>query len=334
MTERLGVLGGTFDPVHIGHLAAAVNARHALRLDRVLLVVAHHPWQKSGRPLTPADDRLALVEAAVDGHQGLEASRIEIDRPGDTYTADTLDQLHREDADRHLFLIVGTDVAAELHTWKRPDVVARLATLAVVGRGGVDEPERRPRPRMAGRTGRHAPPRHLQLRAPPAPRRRPSRRLPRPRPGNQPHTPAGSVRWRHDDDGLRRPVTNTGDSAPDQVRDWARVAARAAASKGGEETIILEVGKVLAITESFVITSGRNHRQVATIAEEVEAQLKTEAGIRPLRIEGKAQAEWVLLDFGDFVVHAFLDETRHYYDLERLWSDAPRIEWEDSSARS
>jgi nicotinate-nucleotide adenylyltransferase len=140
MSERLGVLGGTFDPVHIGHLAAAVNARHALRLDRVLLVVAHHPWQKSGRPLTPADDRLAMVEAAADGHPGLEASRIEIDRPGDTYTADTLEQLHHQDPDGHLFLIVGTDVAAELHTWKRPDVVARLATLAVVGRGGVDEP--------------------------------------------------------------------------------------------------------------------------------------------------------------------------------------------------
>ena len=129
-------------------------------------------------------------------------------------------------------------------------------------------------------------------------------------------------------------MTITGENGLDQVRDWARVAARAAASKGGDDTIILEVGKVLAITESFVITSGRNTRQVASIAEEVEAQLKAEAGIRPLRIEGKAQAEWVLLDFGDFVVHAFLDETRHYYDLERLWSDAPRIEWEDSSARS
>jgi nicotinate-nucleotide adenylyltransferase len=138
MAERLGVLGGTFDPVHVGHLAAAVNARHTLRLDRVLLVVAHHPWQKSGRPLTPADDRLAMVEAAVAHRPGLEASRIEIDRPGDTYTVDTLEQLHQQDPQSHLFLIVGTDVAAELHTWRRPDTVARLATLAVVGRGGVD----------------------------------------------------------------------------------------------------------------------------------------------------------------------------------------------------
>ena len=128
--------------------------------------------------------------------------------------------------------------------------------------------------------------------------------------------------------------THVGDGGIGQVRDWARIAARAAASKGGEDTIVLEVGRVLAITESFVITSGRNHRQVASIAEEVEAQLKASADIRPLRTEGLQQAEWVLLDYGDFVVHAFLDETRHYYDLERLWSDAPRIEWEDSAARS
>ncbi len=146
MTERLGVLGGTFDPVHIGHLAAAVNARAALGLDRVLLVVAHQPWQKSGRRLTSAADRLAMVEAAVDGRDGLEASRIEIDRGGDTYTADTLEQLTAEDPDRELFLVVGSDVAADLDTWKRPDVVARLATLAVVGRGGGTPGVSRPGP--------------------------------------------------------------------------------------------------------------------------------------------------------------------------------------------
>ena len=120
----------------------------------------------------------------------------------------------------------------------------------------------------------------------------------------------------------------------DQVREWARSAARAAESKGGENTIVLEVGQVLAITDAFVITSGSNHRQVAAIVEEVESQLKESAGISPLRTEGLQHAEWVLLDYGDFVLHAFLDETRTYYDLERLWSDAPRIEWEDSSARS
>src|SRR5881628_2444235 len=95
---RIGVFGGTFDPVHIGHLVAAVNVRHALRLDRVLLVVANVPWQRAGaRVVTPAEDRLAMVAAAVEGIDGLEASALEIDRGGQSYTADTLAELASAD---------------------------------------------------------------------------------------------------------------------------------------------------------------------------------------------------------------------------------------------
>ena len=120
----------------------------------------------------------------------------------------------------------------------------------------------------------------------------------------------------------------------EQVRDWARTAAQAASAKGGEETVIIEVGAVLAITDAFVITSGRNTRQVSTIAEEVEARLKADGGIAPLRVEGLGDNQWVLLDYGDLVIHVFLDETRAFYDLERLWSDAPRVAWEDQAARN
>ena len=91
---------------------------------------------------------------------------------------------------------------------------------------------------------------------------------------------------------------------------------------------------MLAITDAFVITSGRNVRQVKTIAEEVEAKLKAEGGIKPIRVEGLGDSQWILLDYGDLVVHVFLDETREYYDLERLWSDAPRVAWEDEAARN
>ncbi|MDQ4133633.1 MAG: nicotinate-nucleotide adenylyltransferase [Actinomycetota bacterium] len=141
MGQRLGVLGGTFDPIHVGHLVAAVNARHALGLDKVLMVVANDPWQKSGRPVTAAADRLAVVEAAVAGRDGLEASRIEIDRGGESYTADTLEQLADANPDGELFLIVGTDVAAELGTWRRIEVARRLSTLVVVSRPGATAPE-------------------------------------------------------------------------------------------------------------------------------------------------------------------------------------------------
>jgi len=136
--ERLGILGGTFDPVHVGHLVAAVNARHDLALDRVLLVVANEPWQKLGsRPLTPAKDRLALVRAAVDGVEGLEVSSIEIDRGGHSYTADTVAEIEARWPGVEQHLIVGADAAAGLGTWERIDEVRSKVVLVVVNRPGT-----------------------------------------------------------------------------------------------------------------------------------------------------------------------------------------------------
>ncbi|HZU78760.1 MAG TPA: nicotinate-nucleotide adenylyltransferase [Acidimicrobiales bacterium] len=136
--RRVGVFGGTFDPIHVGHLVAALEAREALDLDEVLLVVANDPWQKSGaRPLTPAEDRFAVVAEAVAGISGLSASRLEIDRGGPSYTADTVRQLAATEPDAELFLVVGDDVAAELGTWQRVDEIVGLVTLVVVDRFGV-----------------------------------------------------------------------------------------------------------------------------------------------------------------------------------------------------
>src|SRR2546423_3678019 len=113
------------------------------------------------------------------------------------------------------------------------------------------------------------------------------------------------------------------------IRHWVTTAARAASGKKAEDTLVLDVGEVLSITDAFVITSGRSRRQVLTIAEEVEAQVKAVGGPSPIRVEGLTDGQWVLLDYGDFVVHVFLDEVRRYYDLERLWADAPIVEWEE-----
>jgi nicotinate-nucleotide adenylyltransferase len=135
--ERIGVFGGTFDPPHVGHLVTAVDVRHELGLDRVLLVVANRPWQKAGsRAITPAVDRLAMVRAAVGDVESLEASSMEIDRGGDSYTADTLAELQDEQPDAELFVILGADAAAGLATWERADEVRALATLVVVDRPG------------------------------------------------------------------------------------------------------------------------------------------------------------------------------------------------------
>ncbi len=136
--RRLGILGGTFDPVHVGHLVAAVNARHELGLDKVLLVVANEPWQKvASRPVTSAAERLALVEAAVEGVEGLEASGIEIERGGPSYTADTVAELEAIWPEAELDLIVGADAAAGLAGWERLEEVRSKVVLVVVNRPGT-----------------------------------------------------------------------------------------------------------------------------------------------------------------------------------------------------
>jgi len=112
---------------------------------------------------------------------------------------------------------------------------------------------------------------------------------------------------------------------------WPVLAAGAAASKKAIDPVVLAVGDVLAITDHFVITSGSNTRQVRTIAEEVERQITEDGGPKPLRTEGLDDLRWVLLDYGDFVVHVFLDEARRYYELERLWSDVPRVAWTEAA---
>ncbi len=134
----IGIFGGTFDPVHVGHLVAATWAREALGLERVLLVVANVPWQKAGtRAVTPAEDRFLMVQAAVAGVEGVEACRMEIDRGGPSYTVDTVRELGVTTPGARPFVIVGADVAAELGSWQQVDELRAAVTLVVVDRGGV-----------------------------------------------------------------------------------------------------------------------------------------------------------------------------------------------------
>ena len=132
--ERVGVLGGTFDPIHVGHLVAASDARAAIGLDRVLLVVAGDPWQKRGKVVASAADRLALVEAAVAEVDGLEASAIEIEREEPSVTADTLEALARPE--RALYLLLGADAVDNMSSWRRLEDTRDLATVVVIERKG------------------------------------------------------------------------------------------------------------------------------------------------------------------------------------------------------
>jgi ribosome-associated protein len=116
----------------------------------------------------------------------------------------------------------------------------------------------------------------------------------------------------------------------DAGRSLAIAAARAAADLKATDVVVLDVGAVLSITGYFVVVGASNPRQVRAVVEEVEARIKTDLGRSPVRSEGVREQQWTLLDYGDVVVHVFLESVRDFYEIERLYMDAPRVEWEST----
>jgi nicotinate-nucleotide adenylyltransferase len=131
-------MGGTFDPIHHGHLVAAEEVRYALGLERVIFIPAGQPWQKGEGDVTPAGKRYEMTKLATDANPSFEVSRIELDREGPTFTIDTLREIGSEVGDAQLFFITGADATHDILTWKDPDEVLGLATFVAVTRPGHD----------------------------------------------------------------------------------------------------------------------------------------------------------------------------------------------------
>jgi len=131
-----------------------------------------------------------------------------------------------------------------------------------------------------------------------------------------------------DDDGARVEQRRlTGIASTPTSR--ALVAAMAAAEKKGRDIVVLDVAPIIAIIDRFVLVSASNTRQVRTIVDEISDAMRAQDGSKPIGVEGLADASWVLLDYGDVVVHVFVEETRAYYDLDRLWADAARVPFDE-----
>jgi nicotinate-nucleotide adenylyltransferase len=135
--KKIGVFGGSFDPIHIGHLAIAQEARWQFELDVVLFMVTAHPPHKK-EPEAPVEHRLRMVESAIEDEPYFEPSRIEIERGGDSYTAETLRQLRKMYPQASLYLIVGSDSAIDFSTWKNPEEVIEMANVVIASRPGFD----------------------------------------------------------------------------------------------------------------------------------------------------------------------------------------------------
>lgn len=137
---NVGVLGGTFDPLHLGHLVLAEEARGQLGLERVLFVPAREQWLKAGLAVSPVEDRVEMVQRGIAGNPHFRLSRVEVDRPGPSYTADTMEILQRElGEEARLFFLLGWDSLADLPRWRQPERLLRACTLAAFPRPGVGE---------------------------------------------------------------------------------------------------------------------------------------------------------------------------------------------------
>lgn len=338
--EAVGVLGGSFDPVHRGHLTIARRAREALGLGRVLFVLSPRPPHKDAASLTDPAHREAMLRAALEGRDDCAPSRVELERPGTGYTLDTLRALRDGDGLAPVF-ILGMDSLAELHTWRDyrdlvrefdlvavdregttleqararldPDVARRLVALAGDGRG---RDGRAP----AGAGGRifHLPIEPIRVSSS-AVRRRAA--AGEPLDDLVPREVAMYIR----EQGLYREAVEDSTLSPSMPEPVA-AAVRAAFDKKAHDPVVLDLRGISDVTDHFVICHGTSDRQVQAIADGIERTLREELKLKPVHVEGRRSADWILMDYIDFVVHLFSEDRRGFYRLERLWGDAPRCD--------
>jgi len=354
----IGVLGGTFDPFHDGHLALARAARDELGLERILVVPAAVPPHKLGQGISPAADRLAIVEAGIAGEPGFEVSRIELDRPGPSYSVDTVAELAAAEraAGRvpDIAVILSAESFGGFADWHEPGRLLDLARIVVAPRAGHPVPDPATIERLtAGRSDRvtviDGPPvdvsassirrlaatgQSLDGLVPPGVARYiEAHRLYR---QPQPHEESSPVTEPANDTPTATAATSTiprpdglpnrGPAAPTDERplDMARRIVELAEDKKAADIVLLDLTGLTTLADAFVICSGGSERQLDAIADGILEGLRAEK-VRPIGREGTAASHWVLVDFGSVVVHIFTPPERDYYSLEKRWAEARTV---------
>ena len=316
--RRVGVMGGTFDPIHHGHLVAASEVQAWFDLDEVVFVPTGAPWQKSERVVSEAEDRYLMTVIATAANPRFWVSRVDIDRDGPTYTIDTLRDLREQMPDVDLYFITGADALADIFTWRDAEELFELANFVGCTRPGYT---------MDPATLNAIPSDRVTMVEIPALAISSTDCRDRKRRGEPVWylVPDGVVQYiaKHD---LYAALTQGSRevTATDRAVELVVTAARAASDKLASQIVAFDVSDQLAITDAFLIASGSNDRQVKAIVDAVEEKLR-EVGAKPLRREGERDGRWVLIDYGEIVVHIQHEEERQFYALERLWRDCPAI---------
>jgi len=314
--RRVGLLGGTFNPPHAGHLKLADIAMEALGLDEVRLVPTALPPHKAA----PALDGPARLRLLRDLPYPVET--LEIDRGGASYTVDTLEALAAREPGTAWILLMGSDQLEGFHTWRRPERILELASLAVSPRPGLEAfrippiLEGRERPDWPGIPGAwvRLPGTGLDLASTGLRARLGRGEAPEGVPPQVLHAISVENQYRNDCLGVRMTLEPRLASVVEAAR-----------SKKAFRIRLFDVTGIASFTDTFAFMSGGSDRQNRAIADAVEEKLK-ESGHRPLSREGEQNGNWILLDFGDLIVHVMDEETRGFYNLEGLWKEGRELE--------
>jgi len=332
------------DPIHLGHLRMAEEVYEDLCLDKIWFLPACKPPHKASKPLSPFPHRIRMVELAVEGIHHFRASDIEAARSGPSYSVDTLEDVKRSGGSGlSLFFIVGSDAFLEIDTWKDFSRLPLLSELVVIPRspwkrGDIIQnivkiyPDYR---EAAGEKGLFRSSRGGRIRILNTTRLEISstdirRRV---RTGL-------SVRFLVPEKVRRYMITNnlylpdrkddgensslqplSGEEIPIKIFKEIR-------NNKGEDICVLDMRGISPVADFFVIAQGRSTKHVQGMANRIKRELSRDK-IRCISVEGEDEGKWVLLDFGDIIVHLFYEPVRSFYDLEGLWSEAPRLSFEE-----
>ena len=335
---RIGLFGGTLDPIHIGHLRSAEEVWEGLGLEQIWFIPAGCPPHKDPEKLTPFSHRIEMVRLAIEGTSHFHVLPIEGEREGPSYSVDTLSHLALgASQDQEFYFILGSDAFNELAKWKEPRRLVDYANLVVINRDGeqwslVEKtlkdlfPEYAPdeKKRTFSAPGKKKiifyKVTNLEISATEIRKRRRSGMSVR-------FLVPNKVLKYMEEHGLyvKNPVSN-----PNSVSQWQGSSSELAAlisdevlNNKGERVIILDVRGLSSVTDYIIIAHGYSVRHVQGMAENIRRDLK-KLGVFPYGVEGEKEGNWVLLDFGDVILHLFLEPLREFYDLEGLWSEAPK----------
>ena len=339
---RIGLLGGTLDPVHFGHLRSAEEIREAMELEEIWFMPAALPPHKEPSTLTPFVHRLAMVELSVASADHFKAIAIENERPGPSYSIDTLKELGKRYKDEAaFFFILGSDAFLDIETWKDCGSLTDYGSLVIMRRDhedllGLKEVISRAFPdhRIQGEKDLFIAHdkgaiylysvTHLAISGTDIRRRARSGLSVR-------FLVPEEVRIYMEKNSLYADSTDDPSSSLEDkeskvssLEEPAQQIVLELLESKGEQVVILDMRGLSPIADFFIISHGRSTRHVQGIANKMRKNLRKN-GIKCRGVEGEQEGKWILMDYGDVIVHLFYEPVREFYDLEGLWSEVPRI---------